>query len=206
MNLIKEHFPTLSAKQYQQIEHAMELYQEWNLKINMISRKDMVNLEERHFLHSLGIAKVTSFKKGTKILDLGTGGGFPGIPLAILFPEVDFHLVDCIGKKIKVVDTIADELNLVNVQADHKRAEELKSNYDFVVSRAVTRLPVIYNWINEKIFFKSNNEFKNGILYLKGGEIEDELAELGKENTIYPLSEHFKQEFFETKFVVHIPI
>lgn len=195
----------LSLKQANQFEKLDELYRDWNEKINVISRKDVDNLYANHVLHSLGIAKVQSFKPGASILDVGTGGGFPGIPLAILFPETNFHLVDSIGKKIKVVNAVADALGLKNVRGEQIRAEQIKSQYDFIVSRAVTRLKEFYGWVHNKVKKESAHELDNGILYLKGGDLEEELKELRKPYAIYNLSDYFKEDFFETKKVVYVP-
>lgn len=172
---------------------------------NVISRKDIDELYERHILHSLGIAKFCTFKPGEKVLDVGTGGGFPGIPLAILFPETYFHLVDSIGKKIKVVTEVASALGLENVKASHLRAEQVTDKFDFIVSRAVTRLIDFYPWIKGKFNKDSKNAIQNGILYLKGGDLTEEIAESGLKAELYPLSAYFKEEFFETKYVVYIP-
>ncbi len=182
------------------------LYADWNEKINVISRKDVENIYVNHILHSLGIAKVISFNKGAEILDVGTGGGFPGIPLAILFPETQFHLVDSIGKKITVVKEISQALGLKNVQADQVRAEELKRKYDFIVSRAVTRMKEFHGWVRNKTKADSKHTLDNGILYLKGGDLDDEMNELKKPYSIYDLTEFFKEEFFETKKVVFVPL
>jgi 16S rRNA (guanine527-N7)-methyltransferase len=182
------------------------LYQEWNDKINVISRKDVENLYINHVLHSLGIAKVNSFKPGSSVLDVGTGGGFPGIPLAILFPETQFHLADSIGKKITVVKNVAEALGLKNVNAEQIRAEQIKGQYDFIVSRAVTRLKEFYGWINQKVKPKSLHEMDNGILYLKGGDLDEELAELKRLHQVFDLAQYFKEEFFETKKVVFVPL
>lgn len=205
-SIIQHYFPNLSPEQEKQFSKLGELYEEWNAQINLISRKDITELYERHVLHSLGIAKVIEFKPNTDILDVGTGGGFPGIPLAILFPEVNFHLIDSIGKKIKVVNAVAQSLELKNVQAEHIRAEQIIGEYDFVVSRAVTRLKPFYQWVAKKVKAKSNHRLKNGILYLKGGNLSEELAEAKKKNTLYDLSEFFEEEFFETKKVVYVPV
>ena len=205
MELILKYFPNLTQKQIDQYELLYNLYVDWNAKINVVSRKDINELYLRHVLHSLGIAKVMSFKSGAQILDLGTGGGFPGIPLSIMFPGCEFHLVDSINKKLKVVKGIADSIGLENVRTSHERAEKLKESYDFVVSRAVTAMPTFVNWVNGKIKAESKNELKNGILYLKGGDLNEELS--GFNNiTIYNLDNYFKEDFFETKKVVHIPI
>jgi len=195
----------LSSTQADQFGKLDELYRDWNEKINVISRKDVDNLYVNHVLHSLGIAKVQSFKPGAAILDVGTGGGFPGIPLAILFPETHFHLVDSIGKKIKVVNAVADALGLKNVRGEQIRAEQIKGEYDFIVSRAVTRLKEFYGWVHNKVKQESVHELDNGILYLKGGDLEEELNELRKPYALYNLSDYFKEEFFETKKVVYVP-
>jgi 16S rRNA (guanine527-N7)-methyltransferase len=204
--IIFHYFPNLSEKQKSQIEQLGPLYKEWNSKINLISRKDIENIYVNHVLHSLGIAKVISFKPGTEVLDVGTGGGFPGIPLAILFPESNFYLVDSIGKKINVVKDVADALGLKNVRADHLRAEQVKGKYDFVVSRAVARMKEFYQWVHNKTKDESGNTLDNGILYLKGGELEEEMDELKHMYSIYNLSDYFKEEFFQTKHVVFVPL
>ena len=192
------------AKQFSMLEAC---YREWNEKINVISRKDMDNLYTNHVLHSLGIAKVIQFKQGSEILDVGTGGGFPGIPLAILFPQAHFHLVDSIGKKITVVNEVAKTLGLKNVESEKTRVEEIKKRkYDFVVSRAVTRMKEFYGWVENKIRKESVHELDNGILYLKGGELEEEMKELRKPYSIYDLSDFFEEDFFETKKVVYVPV
>lgn len=206
ISLIIKYFPELTAAQKAQFEALEDLYKEWNAQINVISRKDIEELYERHVLHSLGIAKVMSFKSGSSILDVGTGGGFPGIPLAILFPETNFHLIDSIGKKIKVVQAISDALGLKNVKAEHVRAEQIKDKYDFVVSRAVTRLKPFYQWVANKFKEENNHSFKNGILYLKGGDLEEELKEAKKKTELFNLSDYFDEEFFETKKVVYVPV
>lgn len=206
ISLITKYFPNLNEQQKDQFSALYDLYLSWNAQINVISRKDIEQLYERHVLHSLGIAKVISFKPQTKVLDVGTGGGFPGIPLAILFPLCYFHLVDSIGKKIKVVNAISEALHLENVFAEQARAEEVKDKFDFVVSRAVTRLPEFTEWVKGK-FLKTNfNELPNGILYLKGGELGEELQGLKHKYKIYELSNYFKEEFFETKKVVFLSI
>lgn len=204
--VIFKYFPELTELQRSQIRKLDPLYREWNEKINVISRKDIDNLYVNHVLHSLGIAKVNAFKPGSAVLDVGTGGGFPGIPLAILFPETSFHLVDSIGKKITVVNNVAQGLGLKNVKAEQIRAEELKGSYDFVVSRAVTRIHEFYYWINKRVSSKSTNTLFNGILYLKGGDLEEEMAELRKPYRIFELQEYFEGEFFETKKVVYVPL
>jgi 16S rRNA (guanine527-N7)-methyltransferase len=205
-DIIFQYFPGLSESQRKQFDQLFPLYNEWNEKINVISRKDIENLYINHVLHSLGIAKITAFKPGTQILDVGTGGGFPGIPLAILFPETKFHLVDSIGKKITVVKNVAEGIGLKNVVAEQIRAEQIKGEYDFIVSRAVTRLKEFYGWINKKVKKQSVHELHNGILYLKGGDLEEELMELKRPYSTYDLSNYFKEEFFETKKVVYVPL
>jgi 16S rRNA (guanine527-N7)-methyltransferase len=204
--LIFHYFPNLTDLQKEQFNKLFKLYSEWNDKINVISRKDIDNLYVNHILHSLGIAKVMSFKPGADVLDVGTGGGLPGIPLAILFPETNFHLVDSIGKKITVVKGVAEGIGLKNVQAEQIRAEQIKGEYDFIVSRAVTRLKEFYQWIHRKVKDKSIHDLDNGILYLKGGDLDEELADLKKPHSIYELSKYFKEEFFETKKVVYVPL
>lgn len=205
MEAILRYFPNLTQHQIDQLSALENLYNHWNSQINVISRKDMEHFYEHHVLHSLGIAKVTQFKKDTEILDVGTGGGFPGIPLAIMFPEVNFHLVDSIGKKIKVVNEVANAIELKNVVAEHKRAEEVKAKFDFVVSRAVTRLINFYPWVHNSFKKESFNDLDNGILYLKGIDLTDEFDELRKPYQLYPLKEYFQEEFFETKGVIFIP-
>ena len=203
--LLQKYFKSLSEKQIAQFDQLFDLYSFWNVQINVISRKDIKELYERHILHSLGIAKFICFKKGEKVLDVGTGGGFPGIPLAILFPETEFHLVDSIGKKIKVVTEVANALGLTNVKASHLRAEQVTDKYDFVVSRAVTRLIDFYPWVQGKFNKESKNAIPNGILYLKGGELAEEIKESRLKAELYPLSDYFEEAFFETKYVVYIP-
>lgn len=205
MDTILKHFPELSKKQEQQFQLMGSLYKDWNQKINVVSRKDIDELYLRHVLHSLGIAKVQSFLPGSKILDVGTGGGFPGIPLAILFPEVDFHLVDSIGKKIKVVEEVVEGLQLKNVKATNARVEGVSGNYDFIVSRAVAQMETFVHWVKGKIAKNSVHELKNGILYLKGGDLTEELK-VYTTATIYPLKDYFEDEFFDTKSVVHLPM
>lgn len=203
--LIKSYFPGLSELQIEQFSRLQELYEDWNSKINVISRKDMDEFYVHHVLHSLAIAKVMEFQPGTKVLDIGTGGGFPGIPLAILFPETQFHLVDSIGKKINVVKDVVKQLKLANVEAQQARAEELVRKYDFVISRAVTRMANFYPWVKNKIRKEDFNEFQNGILYLKGGEVDEEMEELDKSYVVYHLDDYFKEDFFKTKKVIYIP-
>ena len=198
-------FPELSAVQIERFEKLKPLYEEWNEKINVISRKDMDNFYERHVIHSLGIAKVIQFKDRTRILDVGTGGGFPGIPLAILFPEVQFHLVDSIGKKIKVVEEVVSALGLKNVTFQHARAEKVKGKFDFIVSRAVTLMEKFVPWVHHKIADKQKNDWPNGILYLKGGDLSEEMAPFPEHHT-FVLSTYFDGEFFKTKKVVYLPL
>ena len=202
VSLILKYFPEITDEQKQQFEKLEQLYTEWNEKINVISRKDMDGLYEKHILHSLGIAKVMPFADGTKVLDIGTGGGFPGIPLAILFPEVSFTLIDSIGKKIKVVEAVSEGLGLKNVTAVHGRAEKLKEKFHFVVSRAVTQMPEFLRWLKGKFEKEQFNEKHNGVLYLKGGDLAEELAGLRCE--IFQLKDYFEEEFFDTKKVVYL--
>ena len=205
MEEILKQFPDLSENQILQFQKLQSLYEDWNAKINVISRKDIDELYTRHVLHSLGIAKIIEFRPGSKIMDVGTGGGFPGIPLAILYPEVDFYLIDVIAKKIKVVNEVAAGLGLKNVKAEQKRAELVKQEFDFIVSRAVTNMPDFVSWVDGKITKKQNHELANGILYLKGGVLTEELAAFPKA-TEYNLSDFFSDAFFETKKVVHLPL
>lgn len=205
MELLLSYFPHLTEIQIEQFKKLRNLYEDWNSKINVISRKDIDELYTRHVLHSLGIVKVHEFKKGSKILDVGTGGGFPGIPLAIMYPEVDFYLIDVIAKKIKVVNEVANALGLKNVKAEQKRAELVKEKFDFIVSRAVTNMPDFVTWISDKVKKESNHELKNGILYLKGGNLTEELSTFPKAIQ-HNLSDFFKEEFFETKKVVYLPL
>ncbi len=198
------YFPNLTPTQKQQFEQLPALYEFWNNQINVISRKDIDQLFERHVLHSLGIAKVMPFLPGENVLDVGTGGGFPGIPLAILFPDTSFYLVDSIGKKIKVVQEVAKALGLKNVRAEHLRAEQVDEKFDFIVSRAVTRLGEFYPWIKGKFTRTSNNALPSGILYLKGGDLADEIKESGLKVHQYYLKDIFAEEFFETKQVIYV--
>ena len=206
MEIINKYFPDLTEKQLKQFALLEGLYDDWNSKINVISRKDIDLLYERHILHSLAIAKVIQFKDNTSILDAGTGGGFPGIPLAILFPKCFFHLVDSIGKKITVVNEISKSLELTNLTAEQIRAEKLNEKYDFIISRAVTAFPNFYNWVRSKIKSKSKNDLKNGILYLKGGDLSEELEKFESRITMYDISQFFNESFFETKKVIYLPI
>ena len=203
-NILLKYFPNITPRQQQQFAQLPELYNFWNNQINVISRKDIDQLYERHVLHSLGIAKVIDFLPGENVLDVGTGGGFPGIPLAILFPETQFFLVDSIGKKIKVVKEVASALGLQNLKAEHLRAEQVDEKFDFVVSRAVTRLKEFYPWVNGKFNKQSKNIIPNGILYLKGGDLEEEIAESGLAVQQYHLKNYFEEEFFETKQVIYV--
>jgi 16S rRNA (guanine527-N7)-methyltransferase len=203
---IINYFPDLTSTQILQFEKLADLYNEWNDKINVVSRKDIDNIYVNHVLHSLGIAKVISFRPGAEVLDVGTGGGFPGIPLAILFPETKFHLVDSIGKKITVVTEVAKALGLKNVKAEQARAEQLKGKYDFIVSRAVTRMKEFYGWIHNKVKQDSVHKLDNGILYLKGGDLDEEMNELKRPYSVYNLPDYFKEEFFETKKVIYVPL
>ena len=204
-DLILKHFPNLNETQKNQFEQLGELYQYWNQRINVISRKDMENFYLHHVLHSLAVAKIIQFKDFTEIMDAGTGGGFPGIPLAILFPEVSFYLVDSIGKKIKVVNEVASSLGLNNLEAEQLRMEQVDRTFDFIVSRAVTYLPDFMRWTGYKFHQKSFNKLANGILYLKGGDIDKEVAGVKRFKTkIFKLDKYFDNDFFETKKLVHV--
>lgn len=205
MELLEKYFPDLTEDQKNKFEKLQDLYQDWNLKINVVSRKDIDELYLRHVLHSLGIAKVQRFLPGASILDVGTGGGFPGIPLAILHPETDFHLVDSIGKKIKVVNEVTEGLKLKNVHTTNARVEEVPGHYDFIVSRAVAAMPTFVHWTKGKIAKESKHDLKNGILYLKGGDLSEELAEY-RTAVIYNLENYFEEDFYETKKVVYLPL
>ena len=205
MEIIQKYFKELTEIQVAQFEQQEALYKEWNAQINVISRKDIDELYLRHVLHGLAIAKVQPFASGSRVLDVGTGGGFPGIPLAILFPEVQFVLVDAIGKKIKVVEAVAESLGLTNVSAHHMRAENVKGLFDFIVSRAVTNMPDFVKWVRKKVAKKQQHELKNGILYLKGGDLSEELKDFPKA-TLFSIPDYFEEAFFETKKVVHLPL
>jgi len=205
MNLITSYFPYLSEKQKSQFSKLGELYSYWNAQINVISRKDIDELYLRHVLHSLGIAKVVEFQPNAKVLDIGTGGGFPGIPLAILYPKTNFYLVDSIGKKIKVVNEVVSSLGLQNVRAEHLRAEKVKEEFDFIISRAVTKMDDFVKWTRGKVSNNQNHDLRNGILYLKGGDLTQELSNFPKAK-VYNLSDYFKEDFFETKRVVYLPL
>ena len=205
MEEILKQFPNLTENQILQFKKLEVLYQDWNAKINVISRKDIDELYTKHVLHSLAIAKIQPFEPGTYILDVGTGGGFPGIPLAILFPESRFYLIDVIAKKIKVVQAVVEALELKNVKAEQMRAENVKGDYDFIVSRAVTNMPDFVSWIKDKIKKQNKHNLPNGILYLKGGDLREELKDFPRA-TEYNIADFFKDEFFETKKVVHLPL
>jgi len=205
MEEITKYFPNLTDNQLIQFQKLEELYHDSNAKINVISRKDIDELYVKHVLHSLGIAKVMNFEPKATVLDVGTGGGFPGIPLAILFPETRFYLIDVIAKKIKVVNEVVAALGLENVKAEQLRAENMKGEFDFIVSRAVTNMPDFFSWIKDKIKKQNKHKLKNGILYLKGGDLTEELKAFPNA-TEYNLSDYFSEEFFETKKVVHVPL
>jgi 16S rRNA (guanine527-N7)-methyltransferase len=205
MEFIQKYFPELTEVQISQFQQLEALYYDWNSKINVISRKDIDQLYVKHVLHSLAIAKIQKFEPGTYVLDVGTGGGFPGIPLAILFPETRFYLIDVILKKINVVKAVAESLDLKNVKAEQIRAENVKGDFDFIVSRAVTNMPDFVSWIKDKIKKQQKHELKNGVLYLKGGDLTEELATFPNAKE-YNISNFFEDEFFETKKVVHLPL
>ncbi len=205
LKIIYKYFPDLTESQKRQFELLQDLYKDWNMKINVVSRKDIDELYVRHVLHSLGIAKFQQFNPGATVLDVGTGGGFPGIPLAILFPDTHFTLVDAIGKKIKVVQEVVEGLQIKNVTAIHSRVEDIEGQFDFIVSRAVAAMPTFVHWVKGKIKKNSDHSRKNGILYLKGGDLEEELKEY-RTVQIYNLAEIFEEEFFETKKMVYLPM
>ncbi len=202
--IVFKYFPLLTTQQKNQFLQLEELYQDWNQKINVVSRKDIDELYLRHVLHSLGIAKIQTFNPKADILDVGTGGGFPGIPLAIFFPNTNFTLVDAIGKKIKVVNEVVDGLGLENVKTYHARVEDLRNQFDFIVSRAVAAMPTFAHWTKGKIKKESHHEKKNGILYLKGGDLSQELADYGNAQ-VFDLTDYFEEPFFDTKKVVYLP-
>lgn len=203
---ISFYFPNLSNEQRHQFQQLLPLYKEWNEKINVVSRKDIEELYERHILHSLAIAKFITFKEGSQLLDLGTGGGFPGIPLAILFPKCHFHCVDSIGKKITVVKKVAASLGLDNVSAAHERAEKVAGKFDFVLSRAVARTKKLFVWTHQKIANQHNHEIENGMILLKGGDLDEEMKEFGRPYQQTDLAAYFSEHFFETKKIIYIPI
>lgn len=205
MELILKYFPNLTEIQIQQFEALEGLYKDWNTKINVVSRKDIDELYLRHVLHSLGIAKVIQLADYSSVLDVGTGGGFPGVPLAILFPKCRFHLVDSINKKLKVIDAVCEAIELTNIKTTHSRVEAIDGTYDFIVSRAVTAMPEFTKWIKGKIAKKQQNELKNGILYLKGGDLTEELKQYTNVKA-YLLSDFFGEDFFETKKVIYLPL
>ena len=205
MDKILKYFPEITERQKEQFAALLPLYEDWNSKINVISRKDMDNFYEHHVLHSLAIAKVQPFKPMAEILDVGTGGGFPGIPLAILFPDARFHLIDSIGKKIKVVQSVAEQLELTNVRTEQIRAEQLRGEYDFIVSRAVTDLSQFTQWVRGKVSTIQYHKLRNGILYLKGGDLTDELAPFKKKARTWDISDFFQEDYFLTKKVIHLP-
>ncbi len=206
MDIIKKYFPNLPEEQVEQFSALGKLYAEWNEKINVISRKDIDQLYERHVLHSLGIAKVMQFAPGTSVMDVGTGGGFPGIPLAIMFPETNFFLVDSIAKKISVVNGVKESLGLKNVVAEQHRAEKIDGQFDFIISRAVTAFPKFVSLVRKKVHGKQRNSLPNGILYLKGGDFDEELKPFKNQHKIYDLTDFFDEGFFETKKVIHLQI
>ena len=206
MDLILKYFPKLTERQKDQFAALPELYGDWNSKINVISRKDMDNFVEHHVLHSLAVAKVIQFKTMAEIMDLGTGGGFPGIPLAIMFPDANFYLVDSIGKKIKVVQNVAESLQLKNVKAEQIRAEQVDKDFDFIVSRAVTDLSQFVGWVRGKISDIHYHKLRNGIIYLKGGDLTEEIAPFKKKVRLFDISDFFEEEYFETKKVIYMPM
>ena len=206
MEIVTKYFTGLTDQQLDQLGRLGSLYEEWNSKINVISRKDIEQLYERHVLHSLAIAKIIQFRPGTTVLDVGTGGGFPGIPLAILFPETSFMLIDSIGKKIKVVSEVASALNLQNVKAEHVRVEDVNQQFDFVISRAVTAFPKFVAMVRTKVARVNNNSLPNGILYLKGGDFEEEISPFKQQVKVYDLQSFFQEEFFETKRLIHMTL
>lgn len=206
MDTIIKYFPELTERQKEQFAALLPLYEDWNAKINVISRKDMEHFYEHHVLHSLAIAKVIQFKPMSEVLDVGTGGGFPGVPLAIMFPQVRFMLVDSIGKKIKVVNSVIDSLGLQNAKAQQIRVEQLEGEYDFIVSRAVTTLPEFVSWVKKKVSKTQYHKMRNGILYLKGGDLEDELFPFRHKVRMWEINSFFEEEYFQTKKVIYLPM
>jgi len=206
MELIKKYFPDLTNEQVNLFSKLFDSYKYWNEKINVISRKDFHNFYKHHVLHSLSIAKFTEFNKNTRILDAGTGGGFPGLPLAIMFPECQFTLVDSIKKKLKVINAITTQFNLKNISTVHSRVEEYNEKFDFVVSRAVTKFPSFVKWVSKNIYSEHKNDLPNGIIYLKGGEMKEEIKPFKDDMIIYPINDDFSEEFFETKKILYLPI
>ena len=206
LQIIEKYFPNLTDEQIDQFSQLKPLYEEWNAQINVISRKDINQLYERHVLHSLAIAKFITFESGTKLMDLGCGGGFPGIPLAILFPEVSFTMIDSIGKKIKVVQEVANAIGLNNVQAHHMRAEKLKESFDFVITRAVAPMMDLVKWTRKKYIKEQRHAIENGVIALKGGDLVKELASLENRKATVHLSDYFEEAFFETKKIIYVPV
>ena len=206
MDLILKYFPNLSERQKEQFAALLPLYQDWNSKINLVSRQDMDSFMEHHVLHSLAIAKFIQFKTMAEIMDVGTGGGFPGIPLAIMFPDANFYLVDSIGKKIKVVNAVAEQLQLTNVRAEQIRAEQVEGDFDFIVSRAVTDLPQFMQWVSGKVSHLQYHKLHNGIIYLKGGDLDEELAPFRKKVKLFDISDYFEESYFETKKIIYLPV
>lgn len=206
MDIVLKYFPHITTIQKEQFEKLQSLYEDINDRVNVISRKDIDNLYINHVLHSLAIARLIEFKSGTKILDVGTGGGFPGIPLAILFPDVDFHLIDSIGKKISVVREVVNSLGLMNVRAEQIRADDIKEKYDFIISRAVTAFPRFYQWVRNKIKKGAGNTLNNGILYLKGGDLTEELSSFKNSVVEYSISKYFAEDFFESKKIIYLDV
>ena len=206
LQIVNRHFPGLTETQTRQLSKFSELIAEWNQRVNLISRNDIQNLPMRHMLHSLAIAKTVDFQPGTQILDVGTGGGFPGIPLAIIYPECQFQLIDSVGKKIKAVSSCIESLNLGNAVAHQARAETVQEIFDFIIARAVTQLPKFLGWIRDRVRHPSANALANGVLYLKGGDLSEEFSDVPETPTLYPIIDYFKYPEFDNKFVVHIPI
>jgi len=206
MDIIEKYFPKLSQRQKEQFAQLEELYKYWNERINVISRKDIDKLYLHHVLHSLSIAKLINFRPGTKIIDVGCGGGFPGIPLAIMFPETQFYMVDSIGKKVKVVEEVSQALGLTNIKAEHTRVEKIKGQYDFIISRAVTAIPKFVALVRNKVHHKDINSLPNGILYLKGGDFEGEIHNFKKQISVFDIQDFFEEEYFETKKIIYMQL